>query len=108
MVESPRLCWVRDNAQLLSAIAARYGARRVCLCGSVARGQDQDGSDIDLYIFEFDPDQEGHDRADALIAAIRDVSPYPVDVRGHDLPGWPVDPAFEENMQKDALGLSAL
>jgi predicted nucleotidyltransferase len=50
---SPRMTLVQRKAAELVALAARYGATRVSLCGSVARGEGVDGSDIDFYVNEF-------------------------------------------------------
>src|SRR5947207_2413666 len=50
---SPRMTLVQRKAAELVALAAGYGATRVSLCGSVARGEDVDGSDIDFYVNEF-------------------------------------------------------
>lgn len=35
-------------------------------------------------------------------------TPYPVDIRAHDMPGWPLDPPFEQSMRRDAIDLSSL
>lgn len=105
--------WVRAHAAELVAIAARFGASGVCLCGSVARGTDGDDSDLDFYVRHFDEtDPEGggrsepRQRADDLVDAYRKLSPYRVDVR--PLPGWLLDPPFEAAMQRDAIDLEQL
>ena len=106
---SPRLAWVKAHAAELIDLGASYGARRVSLCGSVARGTDHDASDIDLYVWEFDIESDGtsaRQRANQLVKAIRSLSPYEVDVRG--IPGWLLDPPFEATMQRDAIDLSTL
>ncbi len=107
------MAWVKAHAGRLIAIAETYGATGVCLCGSVARGTDGDGSDLDFYVRDFEdssPQPSGRSgarqRADDLVAAFRELSPYPVDIRS--LPGWPVDPPFAETMERDAIELAVL
>lgn len=41
---------VRENRDQVLSIAERYGATNVRLFGSVARGEDDDQSDIDLIV----------------------------------------------------------
>ncbi len=41
---------VRDNASAVKAVAARHGVRDVGVFGSVARGAERAGSDVDLLI----------------------------------------------------------
>jgi predicted nucleotidyltransferase len=104
---SPRLAWVIAHAAELIELASGLGARRISLCGSVARGDDTGASDIDFYVWEFaiETDEPSARRqADQLVRAFRSLSPYCVDVRG--IPGWPLDPPFEESMQQDAIDLS--
>ena len=106
--ESPRLAWVIAHAAELIELAGGLGARRLCLCGSVARGDDADTSDIDFYVWEFDTEMEGPSawqRANQLVKAIRSLSsPYEADVRG--IPGWFLDPPFEATMRRDAIDLT--
>lgn len=111
--ESPRIAWVREHAAELIALAASCGGTRLCLCGSVSRNEDKVGSDIDLYVWDFDAgvpgtmeELEAHQRATALVKAIRALSPYPVDVRG--IPGWCLDAPHEASMRQDAIELSSL
>lgn len=103
---SPRLLWVARHAAELTAIAADLGASGVCLCGSVARGDDTEGSDIDFYVREFREGSDGRDRADQLVNEFRDRCPFEVDVR--PLPGWLLDAEHEATMQRDAVPLEAL
>jgi predicted nucleotidyltransferase len=91
------------------ALAATYGATRVSLCGSVARGDDIEGSDIDFYINEFlEPrSPDALERADKLVVAFRQVlAPFKVDVRG--IPGWLLGPEHEASMKRDAVDLGTL
>jgi predicted nucleotidyltransferase len=107
VAESPRLAWVKAHVVKLTETAAKYGATRVCLCGSVARGEDTDKSDLDFFVMEFDdhaPDVRG--RAEDLVREFRALSPYGVDVRG--IPGWFLDPPFEATMRREAIELSRL
>jgi hypothetical protein len=48
MHESPRCAAVRGHATELLAVAERLRARNVGPCGSIARGDDHDDSDIDF------------------------------------------------------------
>jgi predicted nucleotidyltransferase len=105
--DSARMTWVRVHAAQLIQIAASFGATGVCLCGSVARGDDTDDSDLDFYVRSFDdtlPDARG--RADGLVESFRALSPYRVDVR--PLPGWRLDSPYEATMQRDSIELSLL
>ncbi|MBI3184106.1 MAG: nucleotidyltransferase domain-containing protein [Myxococcales bacterium] len=62
-------------AREVPAIAARHGARRVYLFGSLAWGDTHDGSDIDLAV-EGAPDEQ----RSALAAELMLALPLPVDV----------------------------
>ena len=53
-----------DLAAQLSALAQEYGARRLVLFGSRARGDHRPRSDIDLAVFGLDPAQAGRLRLD--------------------------------------------
>lgn len=113
MAQSPRRAWVVAHAHELASLASSFGASRMCMCGSVARGTDTDASDIDFYIWEFDGHASGtvgrmeaRQRADDLLKAIRAMCPFDVDVRG--LPGWPLDPEFEATMRRDSIALTEL
>lgn len=106
---SPRRALVAEKCPELLAAADRYGARDVCLCGSVARGEDHERSDIDFLVLTFD-DEDGPDarqRAKALVHAFLELlEPYRVDVR--PLPGWPLDPPFAATMRRDAIPLESI
>jgi predicted nucleotidyltransferase len=108
VTDSPRLTWVRKNAARLLTLSEGHAARRLCLCGSVARGEDYDDSDIDFYAWEFSEGDDARERADSFVESVRAMCPYRVDVRAHDMPGWPLEPPFEESMQRDAIHLSSL
>ena len=100
---------VQRKAAELVALAAGYGATRVSLCGSVARGEDVDGSDIDFYVNEFSQpgSLDGQDRADQLVLGFRRaLAPFKVDVRG--IPGWLLGPEHEASMRRDAIDLREL
>lgn len=95
--ESPRFQAVKRNAAALIEIAEAHGARRISLCGSVARGQDHDRddaagvseSDIDFYASEFRAGDDARERAEALVAAYQSVvSQFKVDVRAWAMPAW--------------------
>lgn len=112
--ESPRFQAVKRNAAALIEIAEAHGARRVSLCGSVARGQDHDGddaagvaeSDIDFYAAEFGAGDDARERAEALVAAYQSVlAPFKIDVRA-----WPCLPGFllddHDRFRRDAILLA--
>ncbi len=111
-IESPRLTCVKTNAAELIEIAAGFGATRVCLCGSVARRTDADGSDIDFYVWEFEgeagrPEARRRRAARQLVRTFRNLlSPYKVDVLG--LPCWLLDPEYENAMKHDSIELDHL
>ena len=70
-------------------IAARHGARKVRVFGSVARGEARRGSDID-FLVEMDEGRSLLDHA-ALILDLERLLKHPVDVaseRGLRLPVW--------------------
>jgi hypothetical protein len=62
----------------IKAIVARHHGQRVRLFGSVARGENQTGSDIDLLV-DFDPDSSLFDLLH-LSEALSDLLDHPVDV----------------------------
>ena len=57
---------LRQKREEILKICARYGARNVRVFGSVARGEAQGDSDIDLVV-RFDPDRSLLDHAGLLI-----------------------------------------
>jgi predicted nucleotidyltransferase len=88
----------------LIRVAASCGATSVALTGSVARGEDKDGSDLDFFVYDFaDPESpDAGKRANRLVKEFRRIlAPYRVDVR--PLPGWPLGPEFEQKMRADAI-----
>jgi predicted nucleotidyltransferase len=60
------------------AAAAKHGARNVRLFGSVARGSDDEHSDIDLIV-DFDPERSLMDHA-ALSLELQELLGHKVDV----------------------------
>lgn len=108
-ITSPRLAAVAACARELIETARVHGAHRVALCGSVARRDDKDGSDIDFYVFEFAEwnANDARARGNYLVRDYRKIlKPYSVDIRG--IPGWPVDPDFEAAMKRDSIDLQGL
>lgn len=80
-------------------IAARHGARNVRLFGSVARGEADETSDIDLVV-EFDPDRSLLDHA-GLWLDLQELLGYKVDVvseRG-------IKPRIRERVLREAVPL---
>lgn len=57
---------LRSNRERILAAAARHGARNVRVFGSVARGEDDANSDIDLLV-DFAPDRSLFDLASLQI-----------------------------------------
>jgi predicted nucleotidyltransferase len=103
------LAAVIEHGEELLAIAQRLGVRTIGLCGSVARGEDGDQSDLDFYVSEFDEPESGdaRSRATQLVREFRRVlDPIKVDIRG--IPGWLVDPEPEDSMRRDSIDLRQL
>lgn len=48
--------WLDSHRALIVQLAARFGARRVRVFGSLARGDARDDSDVDLLV-EFEPNR---------------------------------------------------
>ena len=67
-----------EKRQALLAVAAGHGAHSVQVFGSVARGEDSPGNDIDLLV-DLDRDRNLLDLAE-LVADLRDVLGREVDV----------------------------
>ena len=84
----------------LADLAARYGAQRLVLYGSRARGDFQPRSDIDLAVYAMPEKQRGGFAMEAeelptlLKLDIVNISPN-------------MDPAFLENIEKDGVVLYA-
>ncbi|WP_395695590.1 nucleotidyltransferase family protein [Nocardioides sp.] len=107
--ESARLQAVKAHASELIEIARTCGASDVALCGSVARGEDRDDSDIDFLVGHFDGDDGSvsRARADEMVKAFREcLHPFRVDLR--PLPGWLLGPEHHAAMTKDAIPLASL
>jgi predicted nucleotidyltransferase len=103
---SPRIQAVLARGYELLRVAKDFGALQVALCGSAARGDDHDRSDLDFYVHEFvEPDAtNARRRANQLVDAFRRMlAPYSVYVRG--IPGWPLDPEYEASMKTDTIDL---
>ena len=49
-VRTPRMVKLRENRDRIRRAAHRHGAKNVRIFGSVARGEDHPGSDIDLLV----------------------------------------------------------
>jgi predicted nucleotidyltransferase len=106
---SLRLAAVLRHGSQLLRIANEQRAFHLALCGSVARREDRDGSDIDFYVHEFaEPDAaDARERANQLVLEFRQVlRPCDVDIRG--IPGWPIDPEYAVSMKTDAVDLCDL
>jgi predicted nucleotidyltransferase len=103
---SPRTQAVFAHAKELLHVAEHLGALQVALCGSVARGDDHDRSDLDFYVHEFVKPKatDACRRASRLVKEFgRILAPYRVDVRG--IPCWPLSSEHEASMKMDAIDL---
>jgi hypothetical protein len=69
---------LKENRQDILRIAKKHGARNIRLFGSVARGEDDEQSDID-FLVEMEPDRSLLDRA-ALQLELQDLLGRNVDV----------------------------
>jgi predicted nucleotidyltransferase len=69
---------LKEKRQIVLEIAARHGARNVRVFGSVARGDADESSDIDLLV-ELEPGRSLLDHA-ALLVELRALLGRPVDV----------------------------
>ena len=78
---SARILLTQRRDQILAA-AARHGAADVRIIGSVARGEDDDRSDIDLLV-KFEPGRSLLDHA-ALIIELEELLGRKVDVASDD------------------------
>ena len=77
---------LREKRAALMELAARRGAHHMRVFGSVARGEAEEGSDVDLLV-EFDPDRSAFD----LAALRQDFEEYL---------GVPVDLATEKGLKE--------
>jgi uncharacterized protein len=73
---------LREKRAEILRIASRHGGRNVRVFGSVARGEADDASDIDLLV-SFDPETSLLQHA-ALIRELREFLGCPVDVVDDD------------------------
>lgn len=77
-VTLPLRALVESRREQVRAVAARHHASRVCLFGSVARGEERPDSDIDLLI-DFDDDSSLFDLIQ-MTRELEDLLGRPVDV----------------------------
>ena len=90
---------IREKREALLRIAARHGATRVRLIGSVARGEARSDSDVDLLVTW----SEGTSLLDqaALMLELEKLLGRKVDIASD---GW-VKPAIRESVYRDAIAL---
>ena len=104
---------MNEAHQAAQAVAATCSdAVKVMLFGSVARGEDDEASDIDLMVVfddlgDYKDRREIHDR---LAEAVRDSTPCSVDLHVTDLPEWrvrteQVSASFEASIVDDLVTL---
>ena len=84
----------------LAALAAQYGARRLVLFGSRARGDARERSDIDLAVYGMPEKKRG-----AFWMAAEELPTLLKFDIVHILPG--MDPKFLHNIEKDGVTLYA-
>ena len=90
---------LREKREEILRVCARHGARNIRVFGSVARGEADEKSDIDLII-EFEPERSLLDHA-ALWLELRELLGHEVDVvseRG-------IKPRIRERVLREALPL---
>ena len=75
---APTLGSLRRKRRQIARLAARHGARGVRVFGSVARGEADAGSDVDLLV-DLEPGRSLFDRA-ALVVDLQDLLGTTVDV----------------------------
>lgn len=90
---------LKTRREEILQIAARHGARNVRLFGSVARGEADEASDIDLVV-EFDPDRSLLDHA-ALWLDLQKLLGCKVDVVSEH----GIKPRIRERVLKEAIPL---
>lgn len=90
---------IRENREAILRIAARHGATKVRLIGSVARGEARPDSDIDLLV-TWDEDTSLLDQA-ALTLELQDLLGRKVDIASD---GW-LKPSVRPSVYRDALPL---
>lgn len=101
LMNSPRLALMRRNRQEILALARRHGIGRVRVFGSVARGEDNEDSDVDLLV-DYDTHRPGG--LMPIIAFAREVEELTgerVDVA----PEMLLKPEVRVNAQRDAVVL---
>ena len=69
---------IKSNREAILKIAAKHGAKNVRIFGSVARGEDDEKSDIDFMV-EMGPERSLYDRA-ALLLELQELMKIKVDV----------------------------
>lgn len=84
----------------LAALARQYGARRLVLFGSRARGDNRYNSDIDLAVYGMPPEKQGPFWMDC--EELPTLLKFDI-VHIHE----GMDPAFLQNIEKDGVTLYA-
>ena len=87
---------IREIQEVVSKLAKEYGAERVYLFGSYARGDMTEGSDIDLRI---DKGAIQGFQLGGLLADLEDALGLPVDL----IPTGSLDSRFLSDIQKDEV-----
>jgi hypothetical protein len=90
---------LKEKREAILGICAKHGARKVRVFGSVARGEADEQSDIDLLV-EFDPGRSLLDHA-ALWLELQDLLGCKVDV----LSDRGIKPRIRERVLREAMPL---
>lgn len=93
------LTTLRHRRNEILGIAARWGARRVRVFGSVARGESQPTSDVDLLV-DFEPGRSLLDHG-GLQMDLQEALDCHVDV----VTARAMRPRFRERVEQDAVAL---
>ena len=90
---------LKENREEILRIAAQHGARNVRIFGSVARGEESDGSDVD-FLVKLDPGTTLFNHA-ALLRELEKLLGFKVDVVSDR--GW--RPRIRERVLREAVPL---
>ena len=91
--------FIQQKRDAILEIAKRYGASDVRIFGSVARGDNSDGSDLDLIV-HFDPGRSLLDHG-GLVMDLREFLGIKVDVIDDE----GMRPRFRDHVMKEAIPL---
>jgi uncharacterized protein len=99
-VRTPRMVKLRENRDRIRRAAHRHGAKNVRIFGSVARGEDKPGSDIDLLV-----DLDVRSKGLFPLAALQDELSEMLGERVDVVPQEALDPHVAVNALAEAVPL---